>query len=83
MTCPEDVDAAREVHERAKVEAFCALEGAIPATTPQGLALVASARPWPEIGGYVGECACGTSLVVGSQCKAPASQSFGLTDRDG
>jgi hypothetical protein len=88
VTCPTDYPAVLEHHERVRTEAFCALEGAIPATSPQALRLLATRRPWPALGRYVGECSCGSSLLFGSlpspsSTIASSSQIFGLAECDG
>lgn len=56
--CPDDTDEARVHHERVKADAATGAP-----TTAHGQHLLATLRPWPELG-QLGECACGSSLLI-------------------
>lgn len=56
--CPGEVADARAWHDRVRLDA-----GRFHPRTPHGRAARASARWWPGVG-QLGECACGSSLVL-------------------
>lgn len=56
--CPEDVDAARAWHIFVKGDAMSGSPVSL-----HGQALLSSARHWPAVDAFVGECACGSTLM--------------------
>lgn len=55
--CDQDPTTNSILHAAAKRDAASGAP-----STPQGVSLLQTARPWPALGGFVGECACGSSL---------------------
>lgn len=71
--CPSDSALARTWHDHVRADAASGAP-----TTEHGRTLLATARPWPEAGLSIGECACGSSL-----CFRPAARGLRLATSAG